>query len=137
MTAIQHFEDLEAWQSARKLTKRIYRASGQGAFAKDFPLQDQIRRAAISVMSGIAEGFESNTNELFVDRLGRAKASAGEVRSQLYIAYDQGYLRENEFDELKNNTEEVTRQITGLVDHIESIIKPKAGDKTLEFKVEE
>ncbi|MDO9348096.1 MAG: four helix bundle protein, partial [Anaerolineales bacterium] len=77
MSTIKHFEDIEAWKTARQLTLLIYRLTEQGAFAKDYGLKDQIRRAAVSVMSTIAEGFESQTQALFVRYLGHAKASAG------------------------------------------------------------
>lgn len=85
MATITRFEDIEAWQTARQLANLIYDLTDQGAFARDYGLRDQIRRAAVSVMSNIAEGFESRTQSLFVDFLGRAKGSAGEVRSQLYM----------------------------------------------------
>ena len=83
MGAITRFEEIEAWQTARQLTNLIYEITDSGPFAKDFGLKDQIRRAAVSVMSNIAEGFESHTQALFIDFLGRAKGSAGEVRAQL------------------------------------------------------
>ncbi len=89
---ITRFEEIEAWQTARELTRRIYAISGEGQLARDFGLRDQMRRAAVSVMSNIAEGFESRTQALFVEYLGRAKASAGELRAQFYVALDVGYI---------------------------------------------
>jgi len=83
MGTIERFEDIEAWREARVLVKRIYEVTAQGRFARDFGLRDQIRRAAISTMSNIAEGFERGSNKEFVHFLYVAKASAGEVRSQL------------------------------------------------------
>ncbi len=80
MATIERFEQIEAWKAAREVTRAIYEVSGRGAFARDFGLRDQITQAAVSVMSNIAEGFESRTQALFIDFLGRAKGSAGEVR---------------------------------------------------------
>lgn len=89
---IQRFEDLIAWQKARKLTGRIYKITGEGDFARDFNLKDQIRRAAVSIMSNVAEGFERNSPADFHRFLVMAKASCGELRNQLYIAFDVAYL---------------------------------------------
>src|SRR5437764_15389925 len=92
MGTIRKFEEIEAWQTARQLTRRVYAASANGAFSRDFGLRDQMRRAAVSVMSNIAEGFESRTEVLFREYLGRAKGSAGELRAQFYVAEDAGYV---------------------------------------------
>jgi len=97
---IQKFEEIKAWKEARKLTNRIYQISGTGSFAKDWGLRDQIRRATISVMSNIAEGFDNQSDRLFARYLGIAFASASEVQSQLYIALDQNYVNEAVFNEL-------------------------------------
>lgn len=87
---VERFEDLIAWQKVRLLTAEIYRVTSQGSFARDFGLRDQICRAAVSVMSNIAEGFERNRAAEFHQYLSIAKASCGEVRSQLYVAFDAG-----------------------------------------------
>jgi four helix bundle protein len=92
LATIKNFEDIEAWQEARKLTKAIYTFSGKGSFARDFALREQIRRAAISIMSNISEGFERGGSAEFSQFLSIAKGSAGEVESQLYIALDQNIL---------------------------------------------
>src|SRR5262250_957362 len=97
---IKYFEDLEVWKEARRMTREIYRLTQDGKFAKDFGLREQIRRAAVSVMSNIAEGFERGGNQEFIQFLYIAKGSCGEVRSQVYIAYDQGYLVQVEADQL-------------------------------------
>jgi four helix bundle protein len=97
MPTIKRFEEIEAWQTARDLTKRIYAVTDLGKFARDFGLRDQIRRASVSVMSNIAEGFESQTQQQFIRYLSIAKASAGEVRSQLYVSRDLNYLTEEQF----------------------------------------
>ena len=97
---IVRFEDIEAWQRGRDLTRAVYRVSRRGEFARDFALRDQIRRAAISVTSNIAEGFERGGNREFIQALSVAKGSAGEVRSQLYVALDEEYISQPEFDDL-------------------------------------
>ncbi len=89
MPGITQFEDIEAWKTARQLTNAVYAHTNHQGFNRDFGLRDQIRRASVSVMSNIAEGFESRTDVQFINFLGMARASAGEVRAQLYIALDQ------------------------------------------------
>ena len=83
MAAIKRFEEIESWKTARLLTRKIYTIARQGDFSRDFGLRDQICRASVSIMSNIAEGFKSQTQASFISYLGRAKGSAGEVRSQL------------------------------------------------------
>ncbi|MGE0102084.1 MAG: four helix bundle protein [Blastocatellales bacterium] len=111
---VRRFEDLIAWQRARTLTRDIYRISEDTRFARDFGLRDQIRRAAVSVMSNIAEGFERNRQGEFHQFLSIAKASCGELRAQLYVALDVGYLDQTSFDGLQRQAEEVSRIISGL-----------------------
>jgi four helix bundle protein len=96
MATIRQFEDILSWQKARDLTREIYTATRKDEFSKDFALKDQIRRAAISITSNIAEGFERDGSREFVQFLSHAKGSCGEVRSQLYLALDAGYLKEDE-----------------------------------------
>jgi four helix bundle protein len=98
--SVKSFEDLNVWKEARQLTQEVYRMTKTEKFFKDFSLRDQIRRAAISVMSNIAEGFERGGNQEFVQFLYIAKASCGEVRSQLYVAVDQGYAAPAESEKL-------------------------------------
>jgi four helix bundle protein len=123
MATIKRFEDMPVWRDARQLTKSVYDISAQGAFARDFGLRDQMRRAAVSIMSNIAEGFEHRTNALFVDYLGRAKASTGELRSQSYVALDVGHLEKETFAQLLASCESCTRQLTGLIDYLNANIK--------------
>ncbi len=120
MPTYTRFEDLEVWQSSRRLARRIYEVSNQGAFARDFGLRDQMRCAAVSIMSNIAEGFESRTTALFVDYLGRAKGSSGELRAQLYIATDAGYLDQQQFDELSKLADSCSRQLTRFMAYLAS-----------------
>src|ERR1700734_875276 len=97
---ITQFEDIEAWKLGRKLTRAIYRVSKTGEFARDFALRDQIRRAALSITSNIAEGFERGGNREFIQFLSFAKGSCGEVRDQLYVALDEQYISQEQFDRL-------------------------------------
>ena len=111
---IDRFEDLIAWKKARELTKEIYEVTGQGLFSKDFGLRDQIRRASVSIMSNLAEGFERGSAKEFHQFLVIAKASCAEVRSQLYVAFDVGYVSEANFSVLEKKAAEVSRIIGGL-----------------------
>jgi four helix bundle protein len=120
MATITCFEEIEAWQTARTLTKRIYELTGEGSFARDFGLRDQMRRASVSIMSNIAEGFESRTKALFIDFLGRAKASAGEVRAQAYVALDVGHLDQGYFEELFELADKCSRQISRFMTYLRS-----------------
>lgn len=114
MSGIHRFEELIAWQKARLLAKAIYAVSTDGLFARDFGLRDQIRRAAVSVMSNIAEGFERRHTPEFKHFLSIAKSSCAEVRSQLYVALDVSYLDQATFARLIAQAEEVGRIIAGL-----------------------
>jgi len=107
-------EDLIAWQKARSMTKAIYEATRLGRFSRDFGLSGQIRRASVSVMSNIAEGFERNRLGEFHQYLSTAKASCAEVRSELYVALDARYLEEEQFTQLMEQAEKVARIIGGL-----------------------
>jgi four helix bundle protein len=114
MAKIERFEDLIAWQKARELTRAIYEVTRHGAFAKDYGLSGQIQRAAVSIMSNLAEGFERGGRGEFHQFLSTAKASCAEVRSQLYVALDVGYLDKSVFDRLMQQAEEVARIVGGL-----------------------
>jgi four helix bundle protein len=114
MAKVTRFEELVAWQKARALTATIYQLSASGKFGQDFGLKDQIRRAAVSIMSNIAEGFERCRAGEFHQMLSVAKASCGEVRSQLYVALDTGYIGDAEFRAVMMDAEEVGRIIGGL-----------------------
>ena len=116
MATIRRFEDIEAWKKGRELRKQIYKHSKRGEFARDFALIGQIRRATISVTSNIAEGFERGGNKEFIQFLSQAKGSCGEVRDQLYVALDEGYLSEADFNSLQENCFEVGRLIAGFMD---------------------
>jgi four helix bundle protein len=115
---IKHFEDLEIWKEARRLTKEIYRLTSGPKFSKDFGLRGQIQNAAVSIMSNIAEGFERGGNQEFSQFLYIAKGSCGEVRSQLYVAVDQGYISANESEELLNLFKRLSSMIGSLINYL-------------------
>lgn len=118
MATILRFEDMDGWKMARELTKDAVTAKGN--FARDLGLSNQIRRAAVSVMSNIAEGFERDGNKEFCNFLSIAKGSAAEVRSQLYVALDQGYISEHEFQTIYAKANENGRVIAGLMKYLRS-----------------
>jgi four helix bundle protein len=118
MPPFKTFKDIEAWQKARELTREIYAVSKNGAFAKDFGLRDQIRRASVSIMANIAEGYERSGTGEFVQFLSMAKGSAGEVESHLYVAIDLGYLDKSTFDRLSAAASETARQIGALMQYL-------------------
>lgn len=123
MGKIERFEELIAWQKARVMTAQIYHLTTSGDFAMDYGLKNQIQRATVSVMSNIAEGFERNRLKEFHQFLSIAKASCAEVRSQLYVAFDIGYLNQTEFDHIMSLTCEVANIIGGLRSSISTKIK--------------
>ncbi len=111
---VSKFEDLIAWQKVRELANQIYRVTGQGNFSRNFGLRDQIQRASVSVMSNIAEGFERGSQADFHRFLVIAKASCAEVRSQLYLALDIGYLKNEDFQQIMALATETSKVIGGL-----------------------
>src|SRR5882762_2173650 len=111
---IEQFEDFIAWQKARALTALIYKITSEGRFARDFGLRDQIRRASVSIMANIAEGFERGRPTEFHQFLSIAKASCAELRSHLYVALDAGYLDEQTFKSLMSNAKELGQVVGGL-----------------------
>ncbi len=115
MTKISNFEDLTCWKEARALTTRVYKLTNRGAFSQDYELRKQIRKASISVMSNIAEGFERDGNKEFINFLSIAKGSVGEMRAQLYVAKDQHYISESEFLKLYDLIVENGKVIGGLI----------------------
>ena len=123
MGKFSSFEEIISWQKARELNSEIYKITNKSnSFSKDFGLRDQIRRASVSITSNIAEGFERQTTNEFIRFLYIAKASAGEVRSQLYVAFDINYLTKEEFEELKMKVNEVSKLISGLLKYLHSTL---------------
>jgi four helix bundle protein len=120
MAKIERFEDIEAWKRSRLLTKKVYDCTKQRGFDKDFGLKDQIRRSSVSTMSNIAEGFERGGNQEFIQFLATAKGSSGEVRSQLYVALDQGYITQKQFDEMYQDVQAISKMISGFMGYLKS-----------------
>lgn len=117
MATVRRFEDLVCWQKARELTNAIYKALNS---CKDYGFRDQIQRAAVSVMSNIAEGFERGTRQEFLNYLFIAKGSAGEVRAQLYVALDAGYLNVETFKNLNKLAQECSRLLHSFSGKVKS-----------------
>jgi len=120
MATVKQFEDLRVWQDARVLVREIYKAAKQRDFRRDFGLRDQITRAATSTMSNIAEGFERGSRKEFIQFLNVAKGSNGEVRSQLYVAFDQEYLDQKTFDALRESALALSRRIAKFISYLQS-----------------
>jgi four helix bundle protein len=118
LAKIERFEEIKAWQLAKDLVATVYRSSENGRFAKDYSLRDQIRRAAVSVMSNIAEGFERGSDKDFQRFLYMAKGSAGEVRSHLFVANDLGYLTAEDFSVLRSKAENVSKSLSGFITYL-------------------
>ncbi len=118
MATIKRFEDIDAWKKARELTQAIYQASNTGGFARDFGLRDQIRRASVSVMLNIAEGFERDGRNELRQFLSMAKGSVGEVRAALYVALDADFIDSTEFDRLYGIALETSRLIAGFLRYL-------------------
>ena len=136
MATAKRFEELEVWQRARNLTGLVYKVSNQGEFARDFGLRDQMRRAAVSILSNIAEGFESRTQTMFIEYLGRAKGSAGELRAQFYVALDCGYLNQDDFASLVSEAEICSKQLSAFIHYLNAQPKSlRASEEGAEYGV--
>ena len=120
MATFRKFEEIQCWQKARELTAKIYNISKRDPFAHDFGLKDQIRRASVSIMSNIAEGFDRQGTREFIQYLSIAKASAAEVKCQLYVAIDQRYIDEDEFKELSSLASATASMTAGLITYLRS-----------------
>jgi four helix bundle protein len=120
MAKICRFEDIEAWKKARELTKKIYEITTQGNLARDYTLKDQLRRAAISIMANIAEGFEREGNKEFKQFLAMAKGSVGEVKAQLYVALDASLIDSASFTSVMALADETARLIAGFLKYLKA-----------------
>ncbi|MBR6021095.1 MAG: four helix bundle protein [Kiritimatiellae bacterium] len=120
MAKVERFEDLEVWQRARQLTGKIYACARHGEFARDYGFRDQICRAAVSVVSNVAEGFDRRSNSQFLQFLDIANGSAGELRAQLYIALDLAYISANQFQDLYSDVTTIGKMLTSLIRHLRS-----------------
>ena len=127
MPSVKRFEDLDIWRKSRMLASDIYTITRTGPFAKDFILRDQIRRAALSIASNIAEGFERGGSKEFMQFLAIAKGSSGELRAHLYLALDQNYLTQTKQESLAEKASELGRMIGSLITYLSksSIKGPK------------
>lgn len=121
MAKIERFEDIKAWQKARELVNEIYSVTNDGRFAKNFGLREQIRRAAVSIMLNIAEGFARKTNREFSQFLVIAHGSAAEVQSALYVALDQNYINQQQFEKLYKMTDETSKMIMGFSSYLREL----------------
>lgn len=120
MAKANGFEDLKIWQLARDLVHVVYLGTSESVFAKDLALRDQMRRAAVSSMANIAEGFERGSQRDFMRFLYMARGSAGEVRSHLYVAKDLGYIDPPTFDKIHQQVIGVSKAIFGFIKHLEA-----------------
>lgn len=118
MPTVRRFEDLDCWKRARELTRLVYRATAARPFSADFGLRDQIRRASVSIMLNIAEGFARRTDKEFRQFLVHAHGSCAEVQAALYVALDQGYLTQDAFAAAFDLADEVSRKTMSLAKHL-------------------
>lgn len=123
--SIKKFEELRIWQEARELSKVIYKLTSNSLFRRDYGLKDQIQRAAVSVMTNIAEGFERDSNNEFIKFLTYSKGSCGEVRSLLYVALDLNYINQNEFDDNYCKSISIINQTSKFISYLRSSSKLK------------
>jgi four helix bundle protein len=125
---IERFEDIEAWQLARVLTQKVYRLTKKPEFSKDYGLKQQIQDAAGSSMHNTAEGFDSETNADFIRFLRYAKRSCTEVQSELYVALDEGYISQEEFNDVYRQAARTRAAIRGFINYLTEYKKGK-GDR--------
>lgn len=118
MAKIEKFEDIEAWQKARKLNSEIYRITNNSVFSKDFALRDQIRRSSISIMANIAEGFGRRGDKEFKQFLNIAHGSAAELQSHIYVALDLQYINQNEFSDIYKTIEEISKMLQAFKNYL-------------------
>jgi four helix bundle protein len=121
MPKINRFEEVQAWQKARELNKEIYNTTGTFSFSKDFSLRDQVRKASVSIMANIAEGFGRRSKKEFSNFLNMAHGSAAEVQCHLYVALDLQYINQGKFEVLYSKTGEVSRMIQGFMAYLKSL----------------
>ena len=124
MGKIERFEDIQAWQKARELNNTIYGITKNSYFRKDFSLRDQIRRASVSIMANIAEGFGRRSKREFANFLNMSHGSAAEIQCHLYVALDQHYLSQEDFERLYNQVDEVSKMIQGFMNYLNNSLTP-------------
>jgi four helix bundle protein len=135
MPTVKRFEDLKIWQSSRELVRMVYADTGLPEFSRDFGLKDQIRRAPVSVMSNIAEGFSTGSDAEFVRFLGIARRSNSVVQSQAYVAFDLEYIPQERLQNLYEKANHIERQLNSLISYLaksrQASIKEPASDYTI------
>lgn len=138
MRAARRFEDLAFWQYARGLTRATYALTRKDGFTEDYGLKDQIQRAAVSVMSNIAEGFSRGSNVEFLQFLFIAKGSVSEVQSQLYVALDLGYISQEEFQQVYGKADQVAKTMNAFIQGVKRTGKAglKARKEHVSFREE-
>ncbi|WBL22535.1 four helix bundle protein [Zunongwangia sp. HRR-M8] len=129
MATIKQFEDLEIWQKSREICQIVYNLKKNTNLKNYYKLYSQLNGSSGSIMDNIAEGFERNGNREFIQFLSIAKASYGETRSQIYRAFDRGYLNEDDFEDFKSKVISLSRQINGFIDYLQ-----KSDFKGTKFK---
>lgn len=118
MGTFKSFEEIQAWQNARTLAQKIYNLTLDGTFARDYKLRDQINGSSGSIMDNIAEGFERNGTREFIQFLSISKGSAGETRSQLYRAFDRKHISSEQFQQLREETLQISKQLSSLMSYL-------------------
>ena len=126
---IEQFEDIEAWQLARELTRKVYRLTKKPEFAKDYGLKRQIQDAAGSSMHNIAEGFDSETNAEFIRFLRYAKRSCTEVQSELYVALDEEYISLDDFNDVYEQATRTRAAVRGFINYLKKYEERKATNR--------
>ena len=127
---IKRFEDVKSWSETRELTKIIYEVTSMKSFYKDFGLKDQMRRASVSIMANIAEGFDSQSNDEFIRFLIYSRRSCSEVQSHLYVALDQNYISLEGFNELYEKSRNTAKLINGFITYLRSSTSNQAHKRT-------
>lgn len=120
MAKVERFEDLNVWQQGMKLCTEIYTLTNYEIFAKDYGLKDQIRRSAISIPSNISEGFERDSQKQFLYFLAIAKGSCGELRTQLHLAFELGYITNDELQQLRELCIQTSKQLSGFISYLKN-----------------
>ena len=115
---IKGLEDIDVWKEARKLVNMVYDLTEKTLFRKDFGLKEQIQRAAVSCMSNVAEGFDSDTDQQFIQLLSYTKRSASEAQSELYVALDRKYITKEEFEEVYRQAQIVRKLANGFIRYL-------------------
>lgn len=128
---VGRFEDLEVWKVARQLAKRIYNLTQGKTFSRDRGLVEQMRKASVSVMSNIAEGFERGSNAEFIRFLYFAKGSSGELRSQLYVALDQEFITQEQFNSATELALSVSQQLGGFIKYLKGSARRNRAGKVV------